>query len=138
MQGVQPFGITNNSLEPIPAPAAEAEQPEVEQPEVEQPEVELTIVTMTFDASDQAALAAVLANYVVTSRGEPGCRNIDLCVAVQQGSRFVVIEKWESPAHQQGHFDGAAMVTMAQSCKGLLTAAPTIELLEGISAHDLN
>lgn len=133
MQGVQPFGITNNSLEPIPARAVE-----VEQPEVEQPEVELTIVTMTFDASDQAALAAVLANYVVTSRGEPGCRNIDLCVGVQQGSRFVVIEKWESPAHQQAHFDGAAMVTMARSCNGLLVAAPSIELLEGISAHDLN
>ena len=128
MQGVQPFDITNNSLAPIPAHAVEGEPTEVE----------LTIVTMTFDASDQAALAAVLANYVVTSRGEPGCRNIDLCVGVQQGSRFVVIEKWESPAHQQAHFDGAAMVTMARSCNGLLVAAPSIELLEGISAHDLN
>lgn len=121
MQVVQPFDITNDSLNLIPAA-----------------EIDLTIVTMTFDASDQPALAAVLANYVVTSRGEPGCRNIDLCVAVGRGSRFVVIQKWESPAHQQAHFDGPAMVTMARSCEGLLSGPPAIELLEGISAHDLN
>ena len=118
MQSVQPFDIANDSLETTT-------------------EVELTVVTMTFDAADAGALAAVLANYVVTSRGEPGCRNIDLCVATGQSSHFVVIEKWESPVHQQAHFDGASMVTMAKSCNGLLTGAPTIELLEGISAHDL-
>ena len=35
-------------------------------------------------------------------------------------------------------FDGAAMVTMAHACKGLLSAPPVIALLEGVSAHDLN
>ena len=35
-------------------------------------EVELVIVTMRFDASDPGALASVLANYVVTTRREPG------------------------------------------------------------------
>ncbi len=100
-------------------------------------EVELTMVTMTFIAADQEALGAVLSNYVVVSRNEPGCRNIDFCVSASDPRRFVVIEKWDSPQAQQLHFDGETMVTMAQSCVGLLTQAPTIELLEAISAHDL-
>jgi quinol monooxygenase YgiN len=100
-------------------------------------EVELTMVTMTFIAADQAALGAVLSHYVVVSRNEPGCRNIDFCVVANDPLRFVVIEKWDSPHSQQRHFDGEAMVNMAQSCAGLLTQAPIIELLEAISAHDL-
>ena len=101
-------------------------------------EVELVIVTMRFDASDAAALAAILANYVVTTRRETGCRNVDLCASVAHPGRFVVIEKWDSPAAQQAHFDAPAMVNMAKSCDGILAAAPEIDLLEGISAHDLN
>ncbi len=100
-------------------------------------EVELTMVTMAFDAADPATLGAVLSQYVVLSRHEPGCRNIDLCVSASNTARFVVVEKWDSPGAQQRHFDGETMVAMAKACNGLLTKAPEIELLEAISAHDL-
>lgn len=100
-------------------------------------EVELTIVTMTFEASDPDRLLGVLSKYVVVSRQEQGCRNIDLCASVTTPNRFVIIEKWESPEAQQTHFDSAEMVEMAKACDGLLVSAPTIDLLEGLSAHDL-
>ncbi len=102
-------------------------------------DVELTVVTMAFDAADGALerLAAVLSRYVVLSRGHTGCRNIDLCSSVTRPGRFVVVEKWDSPDAQRAHFDSDDMVTMAQSCDGLLAAPPEIDLLEGISAHDL-
>ena len=51
--------------------------------------------------------------------------------------RFVVIEKWESLDAQRAHFDSAEMIEMARSCEGLLIRPPDIDLLEGISAHDL-
>lgn len=101
-------------------------------------EVDLTIVTMQFDASDPERLVSVLANYVVMSRGHPGCRNIDLAASTTHPGRFVIIEKWASPADQQRHFDSDEMVTMARSCTGLLSSPPQIDLLEGVSAHDLN
>ena len=100
-------------------------------------EVELTIVTMTFDATDPASLQSVLARYVVLSRGHPGCRNIDLALSTTHPDRFVVVEKWDSPEHQRAHFDSDDMVEMARSCDGLLAAPPRIDLLEPISAHDL-
>ena len=101
-------------------------------------EVELTIVTMRFMAKDAAALMPVLSKYVVLSRNHPGCRNIDLCASVTSPGRFTIIEKWDSPEVQRDHFDSAEMVEMAQACSGLLGAPPDIDLLEGISAHDLN
>jgi quinol monooxygenase YgiN len=100
-------------------------------------EVELTLVTMTFDASDPAQILGILSKYVVVSRGEAGCRNIDLAASSTKPGRYVVIEKWESPAAQQAHFDSPGMVEMARSCAGLLSAAPQIDLFEAISAHDL-
>ena len=114
-----------------------ADETPSEIPVTTQVPVELTMVTMAFDAADQAALGAVLSQYVVVSRREPGCRNIDLCVSANDTRRFIIVEKWESPGAQQRHFDGAALVSMAQACNGLLTNAPRIELLEPISAHDL-
>jgi quinol monooxygenase YgiN len=99
--------------------------------------VELTIVTLAFDAADPARLSGVLARYVVMSRQHPGCRNIDLCTSLTRPGRFVVIEKWENPEAQQQHFDSPAMVDFAQACDGLLLHAPDIDLLEGVSAHDL-
>src|SRR4249920_3438242 len=42
-------------------------------------QVELAIVTMRFDAADADSLMAVLSKYVVLTRMQPGCRNIDLC-----------------------------------------------------------
>jgi quinol monooxygenase YgiN len=100
-------------------------------------EVELAIVTMVFDAAEPARLQPVLAKYVVLSRGHPGCRNIDLCLSVTKPDRFVIIEKWESGDAQRAHFDSGDMIEMARSCEGLLTRPPDIDLLEGISAHDL-
>jgi quinol monooxygenase YgiN len=100
-------------------------------------DVEVTVVTMVFDASAPDRLLDVLSKYVVLSRMEPGCRNIDLCGSVTTPGRYVVIEKWESPAAQRAHFDGDAMVEMATACEGILTKPPAIDLLEGLSAHDL-
>jgi quinol monooxygenase YgiN len=100
-------------------------------------EVELTMVTMAFDALDPDRLQSVLARYVVLSRGHQGCRNIDLAMSTTQANRFVIVQKWERPEDQQAHFDSADMVTMAQSCEGLLSGPPEIDLLEPISAHDL-
>ena len=101
-------------------------------------EVELTMVTMAFDALDPDALQAVLARYVVLSRGHQGCRNIDLCLSSTQPNRFVVVQKWERSADQQVHFNSPDMVAMAAGCDGLLAGPPEIDLLDPISAHDLN
>jgi quinol monooxygenase YgiN len=105
-------------------------------------EVNLTIVTLLFDVLPEPPAAAdrllaVLAKYVVLSRQQPGCRNIDLCQSVTQAGRVVVIQKWESPEAQQAHFDSPEMVEMANACEGLLRRRPEIDLLEGLSAYDL-
>jgi quinol monooxygenase YgiN len=99
--------------------------------------IELTIVTMRFDTADPASLLAVLSKYVVLTRMEPGCRNVDLCASCTQPGRYLLIQKWDSPEIQRAHFDGAVMVEMAKSCNGLLTAPPDIDLWDGPSAHDL-
>lgn len=100
-------------------------------------DVDLTIVTLTFDAVDPAPLLSVLSKYVVISRGHPGCRNIDLAASATRPNRFVLIEKWETAADQQQHFDSDEMVEMARGCDGLLQSPPQIDLLDAISAHDL-
>lgn len=100
-------------------------------------EVEVVVVTMVFDATDPERLQSVLAKYVVLTRGHAGCRNVDLCLSFTQPNRFVVVQKWENQQAQQAHFDSADMVEMAESCQGLLASPPAIDLLEGISAHDL-
>ena len=100
-------------------------------------EIELTIVTMQFDAADAGALLGVLSKYVVLARMEPGCRNIDLCASITHPGRYLLIQKWDSPLAQQTHFDSALMVEMAQACGGILTSAPSIDLWDGPSAHDL-
>ncbi len=100
-------------------------------------EVELVMVTLSFDALDPERLQAVLARYVVVSRGHQGCRNIDLALSSTHPNRFVVVQKWEHPDDQRAHFDSADMVAMAQGCQGLLTSAPAVDLLDPISVHDL-
>ncbi len=105
--------------------------------DVKSDEVDLTMVTMTFDAVDAGRLQSVLARYVVLSRGHPGCRNIDLAMSSTTPNRFVIVQKWARPEDQQAHFDSPDMVTMAEGCKGLLAAAPAIDLLDAISVHDL-
>ena len=98
---------------------------------------ELTLVTMAFDAAKPDELAAVLAKYVVLSRQQKGCRNIDLCASLTRPGRFVVVAKWETAEDQRAHFDSPEMIEMAASCQGLLRRPPDIDLLEGLSAHDL-
>ena len=101
-------------------------------------EVDLAIVTMRFDAADAASLLAILSKYVVMSRMQSGCRNIDLCASVTKPGRYLLIQKWDSPAAQRAHFDSEVMVEMARACDGILTAPPDIDLWDGPSAHDLN
>ena len=101
-------------------------------------DAEITLVTMRFQATDAEKLLGVLSKYVVLSRQQPGSRNIDLTASVTNPGRFVVIQKWDSPESQQAHFNSAEMVEMAQACAGILTEPPEIDLLEGLSAHDLN
>jgi quinol monooxygenase YgiN len=100
-------------------------------------EIELVVVTMAFDSADDASLLAVLSKYVVITRMEEGCRNVDLVSSVTHPGRHLVIEKWESPEHQRHHFDAPSMVEMARSCNGLLTGPPDLDLWNATSAHDL-
>ncbi|MBV9952350.1 MAG: antibiotic biosynthesis monooxygenase [Acidimicrobiia bacterium] len=100
-------------------------------------DVETAIMTMELDAADPASLVAVLAKYAVVSRGQNGCRNIDLSASTTHAGRFVVISKWASPDAARQHLDSPAAVEMARACEGLLVRAPRIDLLEGLSAHDL-
>jgi quinol monooxygenase YgiN len=106
-------------------------------PEPSEPDLELTVVVMRFEAADPERLLGVLAKYVVLARGHPGCRNVDLVASVSHPGRLVVIQKWDSPAAQRAHFDSSDMVEMAEACRGLLSQAPDVDLLEAISAHDL-
>jgi quinol monooxygenase YgiN len=100
-------------------------------------DIELAIVTMRFMASDPATLLSVLSKYVVMTRMHPGCRNIDLCASVTTPGRYLLIQKWDSPAAQRQHFDSDVMVEMARACSGILAEAPEIDLWDGPSAHDL-
>ena len=101
------------------------------------PDVEIAVVTMRFDAADPGPLVAVLAKYIVLTRMQPGCRNVDLCASVTQPGRYLVIQKWDSVEAQRTHFDSEVMVEMATACTGLLSTAPDIDLWDGPSAHDL-
>jgi quinol monooxygenase YgiN len=100
-------------------------------------EVELTMVTMVFDADDEASLLAILSKYVVLTRMQDGCRNVDLCSSVTRPGRHLIVQKWETPQHQRVHFDSDVMVDMASACVGALSSAPDIDLWDATSAHDL-
>lgn len=100
-------------------------------------EVELTIVTLRFDATDDASLLAVLSKYIVLTRMQDGCRNVDLCSSVTVPGRHLVVQKWETPEHQRRHFDSETMIDMARSCDGILAGPPDIDLWDATSAHDL-
>lgn len=101
-------------------------------------DVELTLVTLSFDAGTKVQeLAGVLARYVVLSRGEQGCRNIDLCRSQTRPGRFLIVEKWGSADAARAHLDSGAMVDMAKACRSLLDHKPEIDLFDSVSAHDL-
>src|SRR2546429_403408 len=99
--------------------------------------VDLTVVTMIFEAADPEALLGILARYVVVSRTHAGCRNIDLLSSVTEPRRFVVVQKWDGPDAQRAHSASPDMVERARACEGLLPRRPEIDLLEAVSAQDL-
>jgi quinol monooxygenase YgiN len=102
-------------------------------------EITLAVVAGVFDARPgaEAALASVLARYVVVSRTTPGCRNIDLVASLTTPGRFLVYEKWESPEHQRDHLSSAVTEELAEAALPLLAGPPDLGLFEAISAHDL-
>lgn len=99
-------------------------------------DLEPVMVTLGFRTDKPDQLMAVLAKYVVVSRGHQGCRNIDFVASATSPGRLLVVEKWDSAADQRAHFDSSEMVDMAKACDGLLTEAPDIDLYEGVSMHD--
>ena len=54
--------------------------------------------TQRIDAADPEPLMAVLSKYVVLTRMQPGCRNVDLCASVTQPGRYLIVQKWDSAA----------------------------------------
>ena len=100
---------------------------------------EIVVLTAQFDAKEgqESALAAVLARYVVLTRHEPRCRNVDLVTSTTRPGRLLVIQKWESDADARAHLDTELMAGMARDAVPLLEHAPTLDLYETISAHDL-
>jgi len=102
-------------------------------------DVEMAVLTAAFTARSEheGDLAAVLARYVVLTRGEADCRNVDLLVSATQSDRFLVIEKWDSVAAARAHLDTPLMTDMAAAAVPLLAEKPTIDLLDPISAQDL-
>ena len=102
-------------------------------------EPEIVVLTATLDAKEgqESALAAVLARYVVLTRHEPNCRNVDLVTSSTRPGRFLVIEKWDGDAEARAHLDTELMAGMARDAVPLLDHAPSLDLYETISAHDL-
>jgi quinol monooxygenase YgiN len=102
-------------------------------------DVEMAVLTATFNArpDHEGDLAAVLARYVVLTRGEDTCRNVDLLTSATQSGRFLVIEKWDSVAAARLHLDTALMIDMAAAAVPLLAEKPAIDLFDAISAQDL-
>jgi quinol monooxygenase YgiN len=102
-------------------------------------DVEIWVVAGTFQSRSgrEAELAAVLATYVVLTRGVEGCRNVDLVASASTPGRLMVIEKWDDPQAQRAHLDAPVMVNMATAASPLLVNAPDLDLYEAISAHDL-
>jgi quinol monooxygenase YgiN len=102
-------------------------------------DVEIAVLTAVFDArpGSEDELLGALSRYVVLTRQEASCRNVDLVASVTHDGRFVVIEKWDSAAAVQAHLDSPLMTEMAQSAVTALASKPELDLLEPISAYDL-
>jgi quinol monooxygenase YgiN len=102
-------------------------------------EPEIAVLTAAFDArpGEEERLLAALSRYVVLTRHEPACRNVDLVASVTRTGRFLVIEKWASAAAVQAHLDSTLMADMASTVIETITAKPAIDLFDTISAHDL-
>lgn len=117
------------------------DRPERAKPEgaADDAEVELAIVAGVFHARSgyEERLAATLARYVVLSRMEDGCRNIDLVASMTVRGLFMVWEKWESHSHRQAHFEGTAARRLAGEVADLVAEPPQFDVFDAISAHDL-
>jgi quinol monooxygenase YgiN len=102
-------------------------------------DIDVAVLTGTFDARPgcEEQLAATLARYVVLTRAEPACRNVDLVASATQSGRFLVVEKWDSEAAVRAHLDSPLMTDMARDAVALLAGKPAIDLYDTISAHDL-
>jgi quinol monooxygenase YgiN len=102
-------------------------------------DVEIAVLTAIFDAQPGAEsdLAATLARYVVLTRHEPACRNVDLVTSLTHPGRLLLIEKWDSADAVQAHLDSALMTEMAHAALPSLASKPEIDLYDTISAHDL-
>lgn len=103
-------------------------------------EIEIALLTATFDAvpGHEESLLSSLSRYVVLTRHEPACRNVDLVASVTQGGRFLVIQKWDSAAALQDHLNSQLMTEMAEAVLPSLATKPAIDMYDSISAHDLN
>ena len=103
-------------------------------------DVEIAVLTAAFTARPEreGELAAVLARYVVLTRGEPGCRNVDLLISATESGKFVVIEKWDSPDDRPAHLDTELMTAWPRPRSRCWPSSPKIDLLDTISAHDLD
>jgi quinol monooxygenase YgiN len=101
--------------------------------------LEIAVLTGVFAARPgaEAALGATLARYVVLTRHEPACRNVDLVTSVTHSGRYLVVEKWESAGAAQAHLDSALMAEMARDAIPSLAGKPDLDLWDTISAHDL-
>jgi quinol monooxygenase YgiN len=95
------------------------------------------MVVLGFRTDRPAELMDILARYVVSSRGRPGCRNIDYAISATDPQRLLIVEKWESAQAQRVHFDSPEMVEMAEAAVPLLSGEPDIDIFHGISMLDL-
>jgi quinol monooxygenase YgiN len=109
-------------------------------PDPNEVDVEIAVLTASFDARPGAEepLLAALSRYVVLTRHEPTCRNVDLVASVTRTGRFLVIEKWESAEAVRAHLDSELMTEMAKASIAVIDVPPVIDLYDSISAHDLN
>lgn len=103
------------------------------------PDLELAVVAGIFfaKAGKEGEVAYALSRYVVLSRMEAGCRNIDLVTSVTVSGLFMVWEKWDSHEHRHTHFDGEVAVALADAVRDLVREPPQFDIFDAISAHDL-
>jgi quinol monooxygenase YgiN len=102
-------------------------------------EPELAVLTARFDPmpGSEEPLMAVLAEYVVVTRQDAACRNIDLLASASQPGRLLLVEKWVSAEAARVHLDSPEMAEMAAAAIGHLAERPEVDLFDTISAHDL-
>ncbi len=102
-------------------------------------DLDIAMLTAAFDARPGAeeTLVATLSRYVVLTRSEPACRNVDLIASFTHRGRVMVIEKWESADALQAHLDSHLMISMARDTVPLLATEPAIDMYDTISAYDL-